>query len=78
MWQHDLEKSPTAQKESMNLRENFTEQLQTSTFLKVFGSMFPLLARLHLVNSNLWKDPQKLSLLLLEMRISILQSLKIF
>ncbi len=39
----------------MNSSVNSTEQLQMSTFWKVFGFMLVLLVVLHLVNLNLWR-----------------------
>ena len=58
-----------------NSKGNSTEQSSTSTFLKALGSMSPSLARLRLVNSKLWKDPLKLSLLSPEMKLNILSLL---
>ena len=58
-----------------NSKENSTEQYSTSIFLRALGSMSPSLARLRLVNSKLWKDPLKLSLLSPEMKANILSLL---
>ena len=58
-----------------NSKGNSTEQSSTLTFLKALGSMSPSLARLHLVNSKLWKDPLRLSLLSPEMKANILSLL---
>ena len=58
-----------------NSKGNSTEQSSTSTFLKALGFMSPSLARLHLVNSKLWKDPLRLSLLSPEMKANILSLL---
>ena len=58
------------------LKENFIALLLMSIFSKASGSMSRLLARLRLVNSNLWKDPLKSSLSSQETKISILSLLK--
>ena len=58
-----------------NSKGNSTEQSSTSTFLRALGSMYPSLARLRLVNSKLWKDPLRLSLLSPEMKANILSLL---
>ena len=45
---------------SKNSKDYSTVPSSTLTFLRALGSMYPSLARLRLVNSNLWKDQAKI------------------
>ena len=64
-WQHALEQVPPHWMESMNSNVNSTEQSQTLTFLKVFGSTLVLLVVFAFGELKaLWKDQLK-SLLLI-------------
>ena len=67
-WKFAAEGHPQELMTGKNSKGNSTEQSSTSTFLKALGFMSPSLARLHLVNSKLWKDPLRLSLLSPEMK----------
>ena len=70
---HDLGKI-----ERKELKRKLYRQLQMSTSWKEYGFMFLLLAVLLLVNLNSWKVQQKLSPLLLEMRINTSPSPRTF
>ena len=59
LWRYAQESVPHAQAERYELKESYSEQLQTLIFLKVFAFMSVSLAVLHLANSNLWKEVQK-------------------
>ena len=58
------------------LKRKLYRAVANVNILEGLDSMFRLLARLRLVNSNLWKDPLKSSLSSQETKISILQLLK--
>ena len=57
--------------QSMNSKENSSEQLRMSTFWKELGSMSPSHARLLLANLSSWKDRQKSFLLSPETKTNI-------